>query len=44
MENYTETPKEDRPKLNPFLAVWMHPKQAARYMINEKSIGFAILV
>ncbi|KUF31176.1 MULTISPECIES: Yip1 family protein [Lysinibacillus] len=44
MENYTETPKEERPKLNPFLAVWMHPKQAARYMINEKSIGFAILV
>lgn len=44
MENYTETPKEERPKLNPFLAVWMHPKQAARYMINKKSIGFAILV
>ena len=22
----------------------MHPKQTTRYMINEKSIGFAILV
>ncbi len=44
MENLNETSKEERSKLNPFLSVWMHPKQTTRYMINEKSIGFAILV
>ncbi|WP_155592928.1 Yip1 family protein [Lysinibacillus cavernae] len=44
MENYNETTTEERPKLNPFLSVWLHPKQTARYMINEKSIGFAILI
>lgn len=44
MENYNETPQEERPKLNPFLSVWLHPKQTARYMIYEKTIGFAIFV
>lgn len=31
-------------KLNPFLSAWFHPKQTARYMIDAKSIGYAILV
>ncbi|MGE7093310.1 YIP1 family protein [Lysinibacillus sp. NPDC048646] len=43
MENYNDTTQE-RPTVNPFLNVWMHPKQTARYMIDVKSIGFAILV
>jgi len=43
MDNYNDTPQE-RPKVNPFLSVWLHPKQTARYMIDEKSIGFAILI
>lgn len=44
MENYNETSQEERPRLNPFLSAWLHPKQTTRYMINEKSIGFAILI
>lgn len=44
MENFNDTPKEERPNVNPFVSVWLHPKQTARFMINEKSIGFAILV
>lgn len=43
MENYNDTPQA-RTKLNPFLSVWLHPKQTTRYMIEEKSIGFAILI
>ncbi|MGE7942315.1 Yip1 family protein [Lysinibacillus xylanilyticus] len=43
MENYNDTPQA-RTKLNPFLSAWIHPKQTARYMIDEKSIGFAILI
>ncbi len=44
MENFNDTQNEERPKMNPFISVWLHPKQTARYMINEKSIGFAILI
>ncbi|MFJ5764026.1 YIP1 family protein [Lysinibacillus sp. NPDC093210] len=44
MENYNETTQQERPKVNPFLSTWMHPKQTARYMIDAKSIGYAILV
>ncbi|MEB2299319.1 YIP1 family protein [Lysinibacillus xylanilyticus] len=43
MDNYNETSQE-RPKVNPFLSIWLHPKQTTRYMIEEKSIGFAILL
>ncbi|KOS63469.1 YIP1 family protein [Lysinibacillus agricola] len=43
MDNYNDTPQE-RPKLNPFLSIWLHPKQTTRFMIEEKSIGFAILL
>ncbi|WP_107948141.1 Yip1 family protein [Lysinibacillus parviboronicapiens] len=43
MENYKDTP-QDRQNVNPFLHVWMHPKQTARFMIDVKSTGFAILV
>ncbi|MFJ7734423.1 Yip1 family protein [Lysinibacillus sp. NPDC097231] len=43
MENYNDI-QQERPKLNPFLSVWLHPKQTARYMINDKSIGFVILI
>lgn len=43
MEDYNDTPQA-RTKLNPFLSAWIHPKQTARYMIDEKSIGFAILI
>jgi len=44
MENYNETTQQERPKVNPFLSTWMHPKQTARYMIDVKSIGYAILI
>ena len=44
MVNYNETTQQERPKVNPFLSTWMHPKQTARYMINAKSIGYAIFV
>ncbi|OEC01757.1 hypothetical protein GY31_10255 [Lysinibacillus sphaericus] len=44
MENYNETPQQERSKVNPFLSTWMHPKQTARYMIDAKSIGYAILI
>ncbi|MGE7999575.1 YIP1 family protein [Lysinibacillus sp. NPDC093190] len=43
MDNFNETPRE-RLKVNPFLSIWLHPKQTTRYMIEEKSIGFAILL
>ncbi|MDD1505941.1 Yip1 family protein [Lysinibacillus sp. CNPSo 3705] len=43
MENYNDL-QQERLKFNPFLSVWLHPKQTARYMINDKSIGFAILI
>ncbi|KOP80511.1 hypothetical protein AMS59_03765 [Lysinibacillus sp. FJAT-14745] len=43
MDNFNETSRE-RLKVNPFLSIWLHPKQTTRYMIEEKSIGFAILL
>lgn len=43
MDDFNETSQE-RPKVNPFLSIWLHPKQTTRYMIEEKSIGFAILL
>lgn len=43
MEHYNDT-QQERPKLNPFLSVWLHPKQTARYMIDEKTTGYAILI
>lgn len=43
MDNFNE-PSQKRPKVNPFLSIWLHPKQTTRYMIEEKSIGFAILL
>lgn len=43
MENFNDTTQE-RTKLNPFLSVWMHPKQTARFMIDVKSVGYAILI
>lgn len=30
--------------LNPFLTVWMHPKQTARDMIDNKPLGFIFLL
>ena len=47
MENYNDPLQQEekqRSKLNPFLSVWLHPKQTARYMIDVKSTGFAILI
>lgn len=43
MDDFNETSRE-RLKVNPFLSIWLHPKQTTRYMIDEKSIGFAILL
>lgn len=43
MDNFNETSRE-RLKVNPFMSIWLHPKQTTRYMIEEKSIGFAILL
>ncbi|MGE7674886.1 hypothetical protein ACQKMV_15110 [Lysinibacillus sp. NPDC094403] len=43
MDDFNETSQE-RLKVNPFLSIWLHPKKTARYMIEEKSIGFAILL
>ncbi|GAB0166577.1 Yip1 family protein [Lysinibacillus sp. CTST325] len=43
MDDFNETSQE-RLKVNPFLSIWLHPKQTTRYMIEEKSIGFAILL
>ncbi|MGN4125589.1 Yip1 family protein [Lysinibacillus sphaericus] len=43
MENYNETTQE-RQKVNPFLNAWIHPKQTARYMIDVKSVWYAILI
>ncbi len=43
MADFHETSRE-RLKMNPFLSIWLHPKQTTRYMIEEKSIGFAILL
>ena len=30
--------------MNPFLTVWLHPKQTARYVIDNKSLGFVFLL
>ncbi|MFT9816203.1 YIP1 family protein [Lysinibacillus sp. NPDC056185] len=43
MDDFNETSQE-RLKVNPFLSIWLHPKQTTRYMIEEKSIGFALLL
>ncbi|MGE7694219.1 YIP1 family protein [Lysinibacillus sp. NPDC094177] len=43
MDDFNETSQE-RLKVNPFLSIWLHPKQTTRYMIEKKSIGFAILL
>ncbi|WP_427110009.1 YIP1 family protein [Lysinibacillus xylanilyticus] len=43
MDDFNETTRE-RIKVNPFLSTWLHPKQTTRYMIEEKSIGSAILL
>ncbi|WP_042477340.1 Yip1 family protein [Bacillus ndiopicus] len=34
----------DNKTLNPFLSVWLHPKQTARYMIDHKTLGFAAVI
>lgn len=34
----------DNNTLNPFLSVWLHPKQTARYMIDHKTMGFAMII
>lgn len=46
MENFTDSSKKASSitKLNPFKSAWLHPKQTARYMIEAKSIGYAIFV
>lgn len=36
--------EQKRPALNPLKSVWLHPKQTARYMIDVKSTGYAILI
>ncbi|GLC86936.1 Yip1 family protein [Lysinibacillus piscis] len=43
MTMYDDKPQERR-ALNPFLSVWLHPKQTARYIIDEKSMGYAIFI
>lgn len=30
--------------LNPFLSVWLHPKQTARYVIEQKSLFYVIML
>lgn len=47
MNNFSDPyPKNEQQtaKLNPFTSVWLHPKKTARYMIDVKSIGYAILI
>ena len=47
MEHYNDPYQQEekhRPKLNPFLSVWLQPKQTARYMIDVKSTGYAIFI
>lgn len=47
MENYHDSyhkQEQQTLSLNPFISAWLHPKQTARYMMNVKSTGFAILV
>lgn len=36
--------EQETPKLNPFTSVWLHPKQTAAYMMEHKSMGYAILL
>lgn len=38
-----ENPVEQE-KLNPFLSIWLHPKKTARYVLNNKGIGYAIFI
>lgn len=35
---------ESQPSLNPFVTVWLHPKTTARYIINQKTIPYALLI
>ncbi|MER2108848.1 MAG: Yip1 family protein [Solibacillus sp.] len=47
MNNFTDPNEKEASsftKLNPFISAWLHPKQTARYMIDAKSIGYAILL
>ncbi|MFJ7738334.1 Yip1 family protein [Lysinibacillus sp. NPDC097287] len=47
MEHYNDPYQQEekhRPTLNPFISVWLQPKQTARYMIDVKSTGYAILI
>ena len=30
--------------MNPFLSVWLHPKQTARYVIEHKTIVYALML
>ncbi|MGN4125345.1 YIP1 family protein [Lysinibacillus sphaericus] len=43
MNNYNDN-EQQTPRLNPLVSVWLHPKQTAAFMMNYKSIGFAILL
>ena len=36
--------EQETPKLNPFTSVWLHPKQTAAFMMEHKSMGYAILL
>lgn len=47
MDNFSNSYEKETPqaaKVNPFTAVWLHPKRTARYMIDAKSIGYAIFI
>ncbi|MET4562326.1 Yip1 family protein [Lysinibacillus parviboronicapiens] len=43
MNNYHEH-EQQTPRLNPFVSVWLHPKQTAAFMMEYKSLGFAFLL
>ncbi|MDN3451341.1 YIP1 family protein [Planococcus sp. APC 3906] len=38
------TEKHETERVNPFTAVWLQTRKAARFVIEEKSIGFAIML
>ena len=46
MNNFTDYEKDaaQSTKLNPFTSVWLHPKQTARYIMDAKSVGYAIFI
>ena len=43
MNKYHEH-EQQTPRLNPFVSVWLHPKQTAAFMMEYKSLGFAFLL